>query len=46
VETVGLYAGATGSYFLRNANAPGGADVVFSYGPAGAVPLAADWDGF
>jgi hypothetical protein len=40
-----LYDGASGAFFLRNANAPGPADVLFNYGPAGLTPLAGDWDG-
>ncbi|MBK6317068.1 MAG: hypothetical protein IPF53_22995 [Blastocatellia bacterium] len=38
---------STSTFFLRNANAPGGADVVFGFGPAGSgwTPLAGDFDG-
>ena len=45
-DTPGVYAPASGAFFLRNANAPGGADAVFTYGPAGAAlaPLAGDWN--
>jgi hypothetical protein len=45
-DTAGVYDTSTGAWFLRNANAGGGADVVFSYGAGGAlVPLVGDWDG-
>jgi hypothetical protein len=43
-DTVGLYSPATGTFFLRNSNAPGGADLVFGYGPAGATPVSGDWN--
>ncbi len=45
-DTVGIYAAGTGSFFLKNANGPGGADVVFSFGAGGSVlPLVGDWNG-
>ncbi len=46
-DTVGIYSPSTGAWFLRNANAPGGADTVFTYGGGGGglVPLRGDWDG-
>lgn len=46
-STVGLYAQASGGVFLRNVNAAGSADAMFSYGPAGKnwVSLAGDWNG-
>ena len=44
-DTVGLYVGATGAWFLRNANAGGPADLVFGYGSAGAAPLSGNWNG-
>jgi hypothetical protein len=44
-DTVGLYAPATGAWFLRNANSSGPADVVFTYGPAGATPVVGHWGG-
>ena len=43
--TVGLYVPPTGVFFLRNAHAPGAADLAFTYGPPGATPLSGDWDG-
>jgi hypothetical protein len=46
-DTVGIYIGSSGSWFLRNQNAPGGADVVFGFGPGGLgwTALSGDWDG-
>jgi hypothetical protein len=34
-------------FFLKNTNSAGGADLTFSYGPAGAGwrPLMGNWDG-
>ena len=47
LDTVGIYIPTTGAWFLRNANGPGGADLVFSYGPAnlGWIALRGDWNG-
>jgi uncharacterized repeat protein (TIGR01451 family) len=47
LDTVGIYIPSTGAWFLRNANGPGGADLVFSYGPAGLgwIALRGDWNG-
>jgi hypothetical protein len=46
-DTVGVYLPATGSWFLKNTNAAGPADVVFGYGPAnlGWIALCGDWNG-
>jgi hypothetical protein len=46
-ETIGVYDPSTSSFFLRNANAPGGADAVFTFGAGGQgfVPLVGDWNG-
>ncbi len=45
-DTIGVYNQQTSSFFLRNSNASGNADVVFSFGGGGGlVPLAGDWDG-
>ncbi len=45
--TVGLYNPTTSTFFLKNTNSAGAADLVFGYGPAGAgwTPIAGDWDG-
>jgi hypothetical protein len=45
VDTIGIYLASTGTWFLRNTNSPGAADLVFGYGPANAVPLTGNWDG-
>ena len=47
VDTPGIQFDGSGAWFLRNANAPGSADVVFGYGPPGLgwTALAGDWDG-
>jgi hypothetical protein len=45
-DTVGVYDAATGAFFLKNSNSPGGADLLFTFGGGGAVkPIAGDWDG-
>lgn len=45
-STPGIYVPGTGAWFLRNVNAAGPADVVFTYGGGGPlVPLTGDWDG-
>jgi hypothetical protein len=46
-DTPGVYLGGTGSWFLRNSNSAGGADLVFGFGPSGLgwLPLRGDWDG-
>ena len=47
VDTIGLYVPSTGTFFLRDVNAPGPADVELSFGPGGMgwTPLVGDWDG-
>lgn len=46
-DTVGVYVPTSGSWFLRNMNSSGAANVVFGYGPAnlGWIALRGDWDG-
>jgi hypothetical protein len=46
-DTAGIYVASTGAWFLKNTNAGGAADIVFSFGPAGAglVALRGDWNG-
>ena len=46
IQTVSLYAPATGIFFLSNSHASGAADFTFRYGPAdsGWIPLVGDWD--
>jgi len=44
--TVGVYDPAGGTFYLRNANSAGNADVAFGYGPGGLgwLPLSGDWN--
>jgi hypothetical protein len=46
-DTVGIYGTASGAFFLKNANASGAADTVFTFGAGGTnvIPLTGDWDG-
>jgi hypothetical protein len=46
VDTVGLYNPASGTFYLRNSNSAGPADVTFRYGPTSSTwkPIAGDWD--
>jgi photosystem II stability/assembly factor-like uncharacterized protein len=45
--TPGLYVPSSGTFFLRNSNSTGVADITFNYGPGGLgwLPLAGDWNG-
>ena len=47
ITTVGLQNSGTSTFYLRNANGPGPADLTFRYGPAASdwMPIAGDWDG-
>jgi len=47
VDTVGLYASTSGSFYLRNEHAAGRADLRFTHGPGGSgwLPVVGDWDG-
>lgn len=44
VDTVGLYTNAGNTFFLRNCNGPGPADVTTFFGPNALIPLRGDWD--
>jgi len=44
-DSVGVYDPTTGSFFLKNTNTWGLADVSFGFGAAELVPLVGDWDG-
>jgi hypothetical protein len=46
-DSVGVYSAASGTWFLRNTNSNGVADLTFFYGPGGAgwIPLRGDWNG-
>ncbi len=41
----GLYDPATATWHLRGGRRDGGADASFTFGPAGGIPVAGDWDG-
>ena len=41
--TIGMYRG--GVYYLRNSNTQGIADLAFTYGTQGDIPVTGDWDG-
>jgi photosystem II stability/assembly factor-like uncharacterized protein len=43
-DTIGVYRG--GTFYLRNTNDSGFADLTFALGIPGDAPLAGDWDGF
>ncbi|HQR36935.1 MAG TPA: hypothetical protein PLF26_00925 [Blastocatellia bacterium] len=45
VDTVGVYITGTGTFFLRNSNSPGPADLAFTFGAGGGIPLSGDWNG-
>jgi uncharacterized repeat protein (TIGR01451 family) len=44
-ETIGVYDPPTRTFYLRNSNTPGNADIQVQYGPANAVPVVGDWNG-
>lgn len=46
-DTIGLYHQPTGTFFLKNSDTAGAADLTFSYGVGGSgwLPLTGDWDG-
>ncbi len=43
-DTIGVYRG--GTFFLRNTNDSGFADLTFALGIPGDAPISGDWDGF
>src|SRR5206468_9873195 len=47
IGTIGLYDPATGTFYLRNSNTAGSADVTFTFTGASStrLPIAGDWDG-
>jgi hypothetical protein len=45
VDTVGLHTTGGNTFFLRNCNVAGPADVVTFFGSSGLLPLRGDWDG-
>jgi hypothetical protein len=46
-DTLGRFRQSTGTFFLKNTNAPGAADLLFRFGPVGTnwLPVVGDWDG-
>ena len=44
-RTAGVFRSATATWYLRNSNSQGGADIVVHYGNPGDNPVVGDWDG-
>lgn len=44
-DTIGVFDETTRTFFLRNSNDAGVADIIVSFGPAGTVPTMGDFDG-
>jgi subtilisin-like proprotein convertase family protein len=44
VDTVGLHTTGGNTFFLRNCNGPGPADITTTFGANGTIPLRGDWD--
>lgn len=44
-DTLGVYRPSTGTFFLRNSNTSGVADITVSFGNPNEVPVVGDWDG-
>lgn len=44
-ETIGVYRPTNSTFYLRNSNSIGFADLVIPYGAVGDQPLVGDWDG-
>jgi hypothetical protein len=47
LDTVGLFNSASSTFFLKNLNTGGAADITARYGPSGAgwTPVVGNWDG-
>lgn len=44
-DTIGIYVASTGTFFLRNSNSGGPADITpFTFGAPNNTPLAGDWN--
>lgn len=43
--TIGAYLPSSQTFFLRNSNTAGFADLTIQYGPPGAIAIVGDWDG-
>jgi glucose/arabinose dehydrogenase len=44
-HTIGVYDSSSQTFYLRNSNTGGSADIQIQYGPSGAAPVVGDWDG-
>jgi hypothetical protein len=44
-DTIGLYRPSTNTFYLRNSNAIGGADITIPFGGLTDLPVVGDWDG-
>jgi len=44
-STIGKYRPAISTFYLRNSNTTGGADITVQYGNPGDIPVVGDWDG-
>jgi hypothetical protein len=46
-DTVGIFVQSTSTFFLKNSNTPGPADMLYQFGAAntGLLPVAGDWNG-
>ena len=44
-DTIGVYRPSTNTFFLRNSNTPGGANITVTFGNPGDVAVVGDWDG-
>jgi photosystem II stability/assembly factor-like uncharacterized protein len=44
-ETIGVYLPSNQTFYLRDTNSPGFADLTIPYGPPGATPIVGDWNG-
>ncbi len=45
IDTIGVYEPSAASFFLRNSNNTGVADISLNFGSPGWIPVAGDWDG-
>ncbi len=44
-DTIGVYRPSNATFYLRNSNATGGADLTIPYGATGDIPVCGDWNG-
>ena len=44
-DAIGVYFSSDRTFYLRNSNSAGFADLTIQYGPSGAIPIVGDWDG-